>query len=88
MPRQDGQNALDYILSLLDHHDDELTNALEIVKCISIFDLVSLPPDAIDGLHYIVNSKDGKARTVQVPQYFKAHIMIIQGYVAYRNNLK
>ena len=58
--RQDGHNALDHILSLFDHNDDELTNALEIVKCTSIFDLVSMPPDIIDDLHYSANSKDVK----------------------------
>ena len=86
--RQDGCNALDHILSLFDHDDDELINALEIVKCTSIFDLVSMPPDVIDDLHYSANSKDGKVHNIQVPQCFKAHIKIIQGYVAYRNDLK
>ena len=41
--RQDARNALDHILSIFDHDDDELTNALEIVKCTTIFDLVSMP---------------------------------------------
>ena len=75
--RQDARNALDHILSIFDHDDDELTNALEIVKCTTIFDLVSMPPDVIDGLHYSANTKDGKVLIVQVPQCFKAHIKIV-----------
>ena len=86
--RQDARNALEHILSIFDHDDDELTNALEIVKCTTIFDLVSMPPDVIDGLHYSANTKDGKVLNVQVPQCFKAHIKIVQGYVAYRNDLE
>ena len=48
-----------------------------------------MPTDIIDSLQYTADSKDGKtARSINVPKCFKAHIRIIQGYVAYRNDIK
>ena len=76
-------------MTLLDHDDDELTNALAYARCKYISDFVAMPHDILDALVY--PSKDeatGKTILYPVPNFYKAHVKIFQGYVAYRKDLK
>ena len=82
--RQDKKNALEHVLTALDHHDDKLTAALKYEGVVYIDDLLSLDAKDIDTLKF--PHKDGKSgitTMTDVPKVHKNHIKIIKAYHRY-----
>ena len=92
LTRKENERALEHFYTIFNHDDTSpLKISLQRAGLKYITHLIAMDPSQIDGLTYPASTTDAIGQTVtkesEVPQFYRAHIKILQGYESYRRDI-